>query len=190
MVPGRMAFAAGAAVLMLVVTAGATAQTGSETFRATATLQTAGGATATAPVTIVVTRTTPAEEAQTLAKAFTSGGEAALRKALSGLAPTGSVQIGKGSPTPARITLERVTDKGRLLTIVTEKPIIFLGAGLPDAKPKDGYGFAVLDIEVDASGNGIGTLSPAAKVKVVNGAFVVDDYASQPIRLTGVARGK
>ena len=189
MVRGPMAIVRGMAIVV-VASIGASAQTGSETYRATATIQTEGGATATAPVTIVVARTTPADEGQALAQAFVAGGEAGLRKALTGRATTGSVQIGKAPATPARITLDRTTDKGRLLTIVTDKPLIFLGAGLPNAKPKEGYGFGVLDIEIDAKGNGTGTLSPAAKVKVVNGAFVVDDYASQQIRLTGVARGR
>ena len=188
MVRGRLA--AGMVATMIGVTAGAAAQAGKETFRATATVATAGGAKATAPVTIVITRTTPATEGQTLAQAYTTGGEAALRKALAGLSTTGSVTIGKGAPTATKITLDRPTEKGRLLTIVTDKPILFLGSGLPDAKAKEGYGFAILDIEVDGKGNGSGTLSPAAKVKVANGAFVVDDYASESIRLTGVTRAK
>jgi hypothetical protein len=178
------------AVLLTVAgTAGAaaaTAATGPETFLATATMATAGGVSATAPVTIVVARTTPEDEREALVRAFMTGGETALRQALGGLPPTGSVRIGNASPTPARITLDRPTDKGRLLTIVTDKPILFVGGGFPDAKPKEGYGFGVLDIEVDAKGNGSGTLSAAAKVKVAQGAFVIDEYASQALRLTGV----
>ena len=177
-----------AVALTAAGTAGAPAPAGPETFLATATMTTAGGVTATAPVTIVVARTTPENEGQALVRAFMSGGEAALRQALSGHPPTGSVRIGNASPTPTRITLDRTTDKGRLLTIVTDQPIVFVGGGFPDAKPKEGYGFGVLDIEVDAEGNGSGTLSAAAKVKVAQGAFVVDEYASQALRLTGVRR--
>lgn len=188
MARGRMA--TGVVALMMMVAAGPAAQTGTETFRATATVETAGGVKATAPVTIVITRTTPAEEGQSLAQAFITGGEPALRKALTGLAATGSVKIGNATQTATRITLDRSTDKGRLLTIVTDTPIVFLGSGLPGAKAKEGYGFAILDIEVDADGNGSGTLSPAAKVKVVNGAFLVQDYASEAIRLTGVTRAR
>jgi hypothetical protein len=179
-----------AVALAVVSTAGAAPQTGAETFRATATIETAGGAAATAPVTIVVARTTPEDEGQRLLRAFTTGGEAALRQALTGLPPTGSVSIGNASPTATRITLDRPTDKGRLLTIVADRPILFVGGGLPDAKVRDGYGFAVLDIEIDADGNGSGTLSPAAKVKVVTGAFVVDEYAAQPLRLADVRRAR
>jgi hypothetical protein len=154
------------------------AQAVPETFTATATVKTASGATATAPVTIAVDRKMSQTEADGLIAAFKSGGPAALRKALVGVAPTGSVRLGNGDPTPTRLTLERPTEKGRLLTIVTDQPIALLGAGLPGAKAKEGYDFGIIDIEVDAKGQGSGTPSPAAKVTVKQGVFVVDDYAS------------
>jgi hypothetical protein len=59
---------------------------------------------------------------------------------------------------------------------------------MPTAKAKDGYEFGIIDIEVDASGKGSGTLAPAAKVSVRQGAFVVDDYASEAIRLIDVKK--
>ena len=175
---------------VLVATATvASGQTG-ETFTATATVKTAGGASATAPVTISVARTMPQAEADKLSAAFKSGGAAGLRKALKGVAPTGSVTLGKGKPTPTRITIERTTDKGRLLTIVTDTPILFLGAGVPKAKSKAGYDFAVVDIEVDATGSGAGTLAPAAKIVVKDGAFVVEDFASEAVQLTAVSKAR
>src|SRR5688572_27990514 len=177
-----------AMTLAVVGMAAAAAQKGEETFSATATVTTAAGAKATAPITIVVARTTGGDEEQRLRQAFTTGGEAALRQALSQLPPTGSITIGKGSRTATRITLVRPTEKGRLLTIVTDKPILFLGGGFADAKAKEGYGFAILDIEIDAEGNGSGTFAPAAKVKLANGAFVVDDYAAEAIRVIDVRR--
>ena len=184
-----------AGILALIVSAAAVplagGQTaGAETFSATATVKTAGGATATAPVTIVVSRKLSQSEADGLAAAFKAGGAAGLRKALAGVPPTGSVRLGNTNPTESRLTLERPTDKGRLLTIVTDRPILFMGAGLPGAKPKDGYDFAIVDLEVDAQGNGSGTLSPAATVKLAQGAFVVDDYASEIVRLTDVKKVK
>ena len=54
------------------------------------------GAAATAPVTIVVDRKMPQAEADKLLAAFKSGGAAALRKAMVGVAPTGSVSVGGG----------------------------------------------------------------------------------------------
>ena len=126
------------AVLALVATT-ARAQSGTETFTATAAVKTGGGAGATSPLTLVVDhKMSPAEVDKFLA-AYKTGGAAALRTALVGVKPTGSVKLAAGKPTPTRITLERTTDKGRLLTVVCDKPILFLGAGVPGAKPKAGY---------------------------------------------------
>ena len=77
-----------------------------------------------------------------------------------GVSPTGSVKLGAGSATPTRFTIERPTGSGRLLTILTDQPLLFVGAGMPGAKPKEGYDFAVIDIEVDGSGNGSGRWRP------------------------------
>jgi hypothetical protein len=166
------------------------AQTATETFTATAAVKTAGSAAASAPVTITVDRKMSQGEVDKLTAAFTTGGVPGLRKALVGVPPTGSVKIGAGAATPTRLTLERPTDKGRLLTIVTDQPIAFLGAGLPGAKAKEGYDLGVVDIEIDAKGSGSGTLAPAAKVTVKQGVFVVEDYASELVKLTGVSKVK
>jgi hypothetical protein len=175
--------------LLLAVASTASSQ-GGETFTATAAVKTAAGAAATAPVTIAVDRKMPQKEVDSFLAAFKSGGVPALRKALEGVPPTGSVRVGSGTPTPTRLTLERPTDKGRLLTIVTDTPILFLGAGVPGAKPKEGYDFAVIDLEVDGKGAGSGSVAPAAKVTVKQGVFVVDDYASELVKLTDVRKVK
>jgi hypothetical protein len=164
------------------------AQTGAETFTATAAVKAGGGAAATAPVTIVVNRKLSQTEVDTLRTAFNSGGAAGLRKALAGSAASGSIQLGPGAPTPARFVIERTTDNGRLLTVVADQPILHLGGGLPAAQAKQGYDFAVADIQIDAKGMGSGTLAPAAKVTLKDGAFVVEDYGAELIQLTGVSR--
>jgi len=176
-------------VLLWAVVAAVSVQgQGAETFTATASVKAAGGAAATAPVTIVVSRKMPKDEADKLVASFKTGGVTALRSALGGVKPTGSIKLGKGAATPTRLTIERTTDKGRLRTIVTDKPILFLGSGLPGAKPKQGYDFAVADLEVDASGKGTGTLAPAAKITVKGDAFVVEDYGAEQVELKDVAK--
>ena len=164
------------------------AQTGAETFTATATVKTGGGATATAPVRIVVDRMMPQAEAEKYAAAFRKGGAAEFRKALAGVKPTGSVTLGTGKPTPTRITFERRTDKGRLITIVTDTPILFLGAGVPAAKAKEGYDFAIIDIEVSDQGRGSGTMSPAAKIGLKDSLFVVSDYSIELVQLKDITK--
>lgn len=168
----------------------AQAQAGSETFTATATVQTVGGAQATAPVTITIDRKMPQAEADQLVAAFKTGGAAGLRKALVGVRPTGSVQLAEGPSIPTRITVESPTDQGWLIIIVTDEPLLFLGASIPGAKPKEGYDFAVIDLEIDASGTGSGTLAPAATITLKGSAFIVEDYTPELVRLAGVKKVK
>jgi hypothetical protein len=165
------------------------AQGASESFSATATVKTAK-ATSTASVNITVTRLMSQAEADKFMTAFKTGGAAALRKALTGVAPVGSVKVGSDAATPARLSIERRTGGGRLITLVTDRPIRYVGGNAPGAKPKAGYDFGVVDLQVDDSGNGTGQIAPAAKVTVNEGAFVVSDYSAEVIRLAGVTRVK
>ena len=183
----RQMLAVGVMVGTCLVASNALAQS-SETFTATASVKSAGGASASAPVTITVDRKMPPAEAEALVKAFVTGGEAALRKALVGVAPTGSIAIGAGAPTPTRFTIERPTSDGRLLTIVADKPVLFIGGSLPNARPKAGYDFAVVDLQLDSKGGGSGTMAPAARIKPMQGAFVVEDYGAELVTLTSVKK--
>jgi len=165
------------------------AQGAAETFSATATVKTAK-ATSTASVTISVTRLMTQAEADKFMAAYKSGGPAAVRKALEGVAPVGSVKVGSDEATPVRLSIERRTGGGRLITLVTDTPIRYVGGNAPGAKPKEGYDFGVVDLQVDDTGNGTGQIAPAAKITVNQGAFVVSDYSSEVIRLAGVTRVK
>ena len=183
----------GAAVIaatVLTMSAVPSAQGAGEAFTATASVKAASGATASAPVTITLDRAMPQTEADTLTAAFKAGGAAGLRKALTGVPPTGRVQIGSGPATPTRLTIERTTSDGRLLMIVTDRPLAFLGAGMPGAKAKEGYDFAVVEMVIDAKGNGSGTIAPAAKLKMNGGALVIEDYAAEVVQLTAVKKTK
>jgi hypothetical protein len=91
---------------------------------------------------------------------------------------------------PIHFTVERSTARRRSLTIVTDRPMLSLGVGIPTATATDGYDFAVLQIEIDARNRGGGTLWRAAKVKLNKGAFVVDDYASGLVRVTCLTKLK
>jgi hypothetical protein len=165
------------------------AQSAPETFTATATLKTAAGASATAPVLITITRWTTDAERDTANAALKSGGSAALRKALAAMPEAGTIQIGD-QKAPLRFAGVRTTGGGRLVTVVAAEPILHIGAGVPDAKPKTGYDLAFATFEVDAAGKGnAGDLAPAATLKVGTGdAIVVDDYGTEAVRLSGIAK--
>jgi hypothetical protein len=180
----------GVVVMVGAAMIAAAPQARTETWTATASVKTAAGATATVPVQIVVNRALTAQETEAVMGALKSGGEPALRKALAKLPASGSVRIGQNAAVSSRLVLERPTDKGRLITIVTETPLLFLGASLPGAKPKEGYDFAVLDMEVDANGAGTGTLAPAAKIRLSGQSVTVADYGAEAVRLVDVKRAK
>jgi hypothetical protein len=174
-----------AGVVSIAAAAAAQPQAPPQVLKATATLEREGGATITAPVTITVKRIMSEFEANKYANAYRRGGDAALRAALVDIPTTGTVQLGRGKPTPTRITFERKTEKGRRLTIIADRPLLFLGASLPDAKPKTGYNFAVIDLEFDAKGAATGTIATAAWIKLdPQGAFAVQDYSGELITLT------
>ena len=175
---------------LLITPASARGQGAAEVLTATATVKSAAGAAASAPVTITVDRKMSQSEADALIAAFKTGGAAGLRKSLAGVKPTGTVKVGAGTAAPTRFTIERVTGDGRLLTILTDQPLLFLGASLPGAKAKAGYDFAVIDIVLDAKGNGTGTLAPAATISLKEGAFVVEDYGVEGVQLTAVKKTK
>ena len=71
-----------------------------------------------------------------------------------------------------------------LLVLGTDRPIFFVGGGAPDAKPRAGYEVGVIELDIDAKGNGKGTMAGAARVKRgPDGGPIVDDYAEAPIQL-------
>jgi hypothetical protein len=172
--------------LLLTATSGY-AQAPPEVFSATATVKTAAGKTGSAPLTIQIDRKMSKSEADGLVAAFRTGGAAALRKALVGVPPTGTVKVG-GKVTPTRFTIERPVGDGRLLTIVTDQPLVFIGGAAAGAKPKAGYDFAVIDVQFDAKGEGSGTVAPAAKLKLNQDALVVEDYSGEVVRLTAIKK--
>jgi hypothetical protein len=175
--------------LGLLVVSPAAAQSAPETFTATATLKTAAGASATAPVVITITRWTTDAERGTAIAGLKSGGSAALKKALAAMPESGTIQVGD-QKTGLRFARAIDTAGGRLVTVVASQPILHIGAGVPDAKPKAEYDLAFATFEVDSSGKGTaGDLAPAAKLKVgTNDAIVVDDYGTEAVRLSGIAK--
>jgi len=61
---------------------------------------------------------------------------------------------------------------------------------MPNAKPKEGFDFGIIDFIVAANGTGSGTMSPAAKVTVKQGVFVVDEYSGELVQLTDIKKAK
>jgi hypothetical protein len=175
-------------VLCLIPLAGIAAGDDSQTITALATVKTAGGASTSAPLTVVVRQLTTDAERDELIAALKQGGTASARALLAKRPDLGTVRLG-ARQTAIKYAYARQTGGGELVTVVTVEPIVFLGAGLPDAKPVSGYDLGLVMLEVAASGPGRGELVPATKVRTNDdGAIVTEDYSAEVVQLSNVVR--
>jgi len=187
-----MAVIALAVCVWLSASAGAAPQsknfTGApETFHARAQVSTEA-ARGDVYVDIRVQKYTPEKDRDAVLKALETGGEAAFVEAVRKAPVAGQIEIGKQTFT-IRWARDVKDDKGRVITFVTEKPVYFVGAGLPGAKSRAGYDVAVVQLKMDPAGVGEGVMAAAAKVKRGEPTGVqIDDYASEPIKLLSVTR--
>ena len=162
------------------------AQGQSQTFTATASLKTKAGAETTAPVTIVITRLTTDSERDAVVGALKKDGTPGVVKSLKAMGDAGYIEVGERR-TPLKYAYARPMSGGRLITVIAAAPIVHLGAGLPDAKPKTGFDLALALLDVKDAGSGTGELVPAATVKVnETGAIQTQDYGAETVRLTNV----
>lgn len=188
----RMMARVGSAVVMVAVLAGGVcllAQAGGETFTATASVK-SPTASASAPVTIRVDRLISEADRDKVLAVVKKNDQAAIRAALAAMPDVGYIELGK-KRTALKYTFARSTGAGRLLTIVAAEPILYLGGAAPDAKPKEGFNLALAFLILDAADKGDGELAPAVKVKMnETGAIVTDEYGSEVIRLTNIAKAK
>ena len=182
----RMTFAISVLACLALAAPG---QAASETFTATASVK-SDALTGTAPVSIAVKHWATDAERASAFKALRSGGTTALKKLLAKMKDSGTLHLGK-THGAIKYAYAQSTGSGRIVTIVTAKPLYHLGGGLPDAKPKTGYDVAVAVLVFEADGTGHGELSPAAKVSADDsGAVIVDDYGDAKIWLKGLAKKK
>jgi hypothetical protein len=111
------------------------------------------------------------------------GGYLQLIPALRRVVPVGYVKVGNRQ-TELKYARERRDGKPGLV-LATDRPILFVGGGALDAKPRAGYEMGVIELELDGAGVGQGTMAAAARVKLgPDGGVVVDDYAVNPIHLS------
>jgi hypothetical protein len=175
-------------ILLIALVAFAQPQQASaaETITATAHVKSAAGVEASAPVRVAIDRFSTDSERDALLAALKKGGTPAARQLLGKNNQIGSVQVGK-TTVPIKYVYARSMGGGRLITVVTDSPIAYIGAGAPAAAPKAGFDLGLLMLEVSASGPGKGEMVPAAKVKQNDqGAIVTEDYSAETVQLSNV----
>lgn len=162
--------------------------TAPEAFTSSVQARTTGGASATS-MRIHIDRYTAEDDRKTMTDALAHGGYGAFVQALRKAPAVGHLEVGDLKFT-LRWSREQPTDKGgRTIVLATDAPVYFLGGGRADAKPRDGFHLAIVQLTVDDFGIGTGTMAAAARVKPDGqGGVVVEDYAEEPIKLTYVHR--
>lgn len=157
-----------------------------ETFNARAKVAAAEGV-GDAYVTIQVDKYTPERDIQAMEAALKTGSDAflaALRKA----PVVGQVKVGTQTFT-IRWARERPSQNGRVISLVTDAPIYFVGGGVPGAKSREGFDVAVLQLNMDSSGLGRGSIAPAARVKPGGETGVeIEQYSEKPVTLHSISR--
>jgi hypothetical protein len=175
-------------LVVIAAAAGAQSSRGApETFSANAQVKGPAGAAASV-IEIHVQRYTPDTDRTAVEAALKGGGYPAFLAALRKAPDVGYVTLGDQKYI-IRWARERPTPKGRSIVVVTDKPIFFVGGGAVDAKPREGYEVAVVQMEVDDVGLGSGTMAAAARVRPGGETGVqLDDYAAEPVKLLTVRR--
>lgn len=163
------------------------AQTAPETFTSPMQARTDAGAAAST-VRIQIDRYTPEADRKAMTEAIAHGGYAAFLQALRKAPAVGFVQI-EELQVPVRWAREQKTPQGRDISLVTDAPVYFVGGGAANPKSREGFELAVVRLTVDEIGLGSGTMAAAARVKPDGaGGVVVEDYATETIKLTSVSR--
>jgi hypothetical protein len=139
--------------------------------------------------TITIDRFSTQAEKDTARAAFDAGGTTGLAAKLNTMPAVGKLTFEDGRIFDLKLTNQFKLIDGRFVTVITAKPIAFLGADKPGAKPIDGYDLSVIDLNLKEKGRSEGTAAPAAKVKIGDkGGFQVRDYGSKTIWLTDVKK--
>jgi hypothetical protein len=191
MSPVRFSLLIGAAGALLVISTVGAQKPGALTAPETFTAQlhgTTGTGALSSMMTIHVDRYLTERQRTPLTEALRIGAYSGFLQALRQAPQVGSLTIGQQT-FALRWAREQTTDNGRTISLITDKPVYFVGGGRADAKPRAGYELGVVQLTLDASGAGTGTMAAAARVKPDGkGGVILDDYAREPIMVTAVHR--
>jgi hypothetical protein len=153
-------------------------------LRATASAQAPATGTLTAPMVVRIERYTPEHARAKMTDGLRYSGYQGFVWALREAPAAGSLEVA-GQKFVIRWAHQEPAAAGRTITLVTEKPVFFLGIGRPGAPASAGYEVAVLRLELNGTGGGSGIMAGAARVKPSGtGGVQIDDYAETPVKLT------
>jgi hypothetical protein len=144
----------------------------------------------TGTVDIVIDRWSTDEERDHLRAALREGGAKGLLRALQKVKEVGRIRSEGSLGFPLRFARQVVSPSGgRRILLGTDRLISFLE--MRDQPRTMDYPFMVMDIRLDAGGKGEGKLMPLARITEDRDHVVeIENYASEPVRLTAVRSRK
>jgi hypothetical protein len=179
-----------AAALVAGLVATATAQAPATPVRYTATATNIDPAVALTATTIQITVnrwSTDAEHEQLLNVA--SGGQAKLLRVLQGMPRAGTIGTRDSVGDELRYARQTATENGgSQVTLITDRPLSFFEAS--NRERSADYPFMVVDLRLNPNGSGEGTITVATKItaSAKTRHMILENYGSQPVRLTKVSR--
>jgi len=138
---------------------------------------------AATPLTVTIREYTSDDRAFALAERLHKDGHpAAVAELAKGDA--GTVTVGSGAPVRATMVRQEKTANGRMVRIVTERPLQVTG---DSPAPPDTVGY--VELTLDASGKGTGRLLTAVKATFDAEGFVVPESLGETWAITDVKPG-
>jgi hypothetical protein len=145
----------------------------------------------TSTIQIAIERWSTPEERQMLVDTLRQKGREALADTLARMPTIGWIRLPNTRSQDLRYAWQApLPDGGRRVVIATDRIANY--AELTTASRTQNYQFSVAEIHFDKDGKGEGKLSPLAKVDIdkETNQIEVEDYTSQPVRLTQVKVAK
>jgi hypothetical protein len=136
-------------------------------------------------VLIQVTRWSTEEEQQRLVNTLVEKGPSAMLDELTKMRPVGTIRTPDSLGYDLHFASERPGDDGgREIVLATDRPIGFWETW---NRPRTlDYPFTVIQMEINDDGKGKGTLSYATKIRAIDNAIELENFATSPIMLTEI----
>jgi hypothetical protein len=143
----------------------------------------------TANLVITVNRWSTPAERDTLLTLLREKGQQAFFEGVRDSRRVGSIRTTQSIGYELRVAIDEPgPDGGRRIFLFTDRPIGFLEA--TNRPHSIDYQLTVIEMSIGPNGKGEGTLSLAAKVIPAGKNLVIENYDTQPIRLTRVESRK
>lgn len=147
------------------------------------------GAVGAAPVTIRITRWTPEGEQEKLMAILAAKGTDGLVRALQDAKSVGSIGTPQQLPYDLRYARqEKMEGDGRRIILMSDRPME-AWERLSAAVSRD-YPITWIELKLDASGRGEGSISLAARLRLLGDILGIEDYGNQPAKLNDVRKVK